>query len=700
MPLWQEDHDMDSDEDMIMQYLGSEVCTTADVEELMCQLCLLGGETAEFSKFKKFGLGPLHIDCFNACQALERTLNARPSLKSRVMALLNTDPEKFRTIALAMLSKNKHEKRQVQRVQVLDFCEELVAVDSTTTKEKVIFLHHRAYIQWFKMREGLSDEEAAKQWNEDINDPDVEKRKNRKGQKTVAVDKPVCVEHSKSTQKVKKYGSSEARSSASAVALRDLVERDAEKFQQGVLARAGRRALGGEGPRVAKSTEPQPSEGTTAIEEQELEQSDIYQQEVQEPEKFVELTGKMAISKFLSAKQKFSAQFKQRLNALDVYKKGDRFAQSDKAYSKLQGAASDLDSIDYAAAKSKLTKAIESCKSEWDGIKKYNQRMNLAEIQEKAVKSIDALKSAQAEFDECLAAVQHMKNDVQASAADASRKKYAALVKIQKLFEQHRMVDSLAKAFAACVRDAEAAEGDNGVLEFKDGMTLDVTKPLRTNEKVENCKFVDIFRKTKDQNAEKLGRKVENLKKKMSANAAMYQMTLDKTDGLDFDEITAELQIFEGAKDLFQHPFIVALNPYAWVWDFNSVVFPGVACASMVIEGAVFFKLMPISYLIQSGMSSLSSLNQYLASCKDVKEVLGHVDCKQGVLNQGDILFTPFGFATILVAIGEKGDKEPPKAVSISIPIFQKKIDESIDEEAKKETFRYIEAGLSKHKDS
>ncbi|CAK0800616.1 unnamed protein product, partial [Prorocentrum cordatum] len=245
-----------------------------------------------------------------------------------------------------------------------------------------------------------------------------------------------------------------------------------------------------------------------------------------------------------------------------------------------------------------------------------------------------------------------------------------------------------------------AAEGDNGVLEFKDGMTLDVTKPLRTNETVENCKFVDIFRKTKDQNAEKLGRKVENLKKKMSANAAMYQMTLDKTDGLDFDEITAELQIFEGAKDLFQHPFIVALNPCAWVWDFNSVVFPGVACASMVIEGAVFFKLMPISYLIQSGMSSLSSLNQYLASCKDVKEVLGHVDCKQGVLNQGDILFTPFGFATILVAIGEKGDKEPPKAVSISIPIFQKKIDESIDEEAKKEIFRYIEAGLSKHKDS
>eukprot|EP00959_Pyramimonas_sp_CCMP1952_P078955 1650618-Pyramimonas_sp.AAC.1 len=127
IPLRQEGLGRGADEGMIMQHLGSEVGTVADLDDdLMRALRFIEGKSAEFSKFKKFGLRPLHTDCFNARQALERTLNARPALKSRAMALLSADPDRFRTIASATPPKGKREKRRVQRAQVLELCEELV----------------------------------------------------------------------------------------------------------------------------------------------------------------------------------------------------------------------------------------------------------------------------------------------------------------------------------------------------------------------------------------------------------------------------------------------------------------------------------------------------------------------------------------------------------------------------------------------
>ena len=117
----------------------------------------------------------------------------------------------------------------------------------------------------------------------------------------------------------------------------------------------------------------------------------------------------------------------------------------------------------------------------------------------------------------------------------------------------------------------------------------------------------------------------------------------------------------------------------------------------MLLEGKVCYLLVPISLLIQKGMTSLSSLDQFLASCDDPKALLQHESCKRAVLDIGDVMFAPFGFVPIVFGVGDKNDKEPPKATIMTIPIYQKTLSSTIADESRKEVFRYIEAGLSKH---
>ncbi|CAK0901563.1 unnamed protein product, partial [Prorocentrum cordatum] len=480
----------DSDEEIIVQHLAE-----GDIAEgfvtLSCLLCRVDGGERDFSKHKKFGLAPPHKACFNALQALGRTLTSRPDLKKKVMSLLAADPEKLRAIALAMLNKHKHGRRTHQRDHVIDFCEELVETDGLFTKEEFVYLRKQASVQWFKVREGLSDEEALQ------------------GQTTVAAEKPVVVERIKGTSQQTKYASKVDKPSSSALGLREKHGQAICMFRSRVPSTLERKR------RQRPKSNCDSADDDDDEELPEEPEGGLAATAETEPEPFVELKGKMPISKFLSAKQKFGVQFKERLSAMGVYKRGDMFNVSDKAWAKVQGCDCDLDGVDYATVTQALTSAITSCKKECDDTKKYNQSMNLEECQAQAIKSIETLEVARTNFDECVAAMQHIKSDIQSVAAEASRKKYAAINRVAKMFEQHMAAEPLAKAFAACLRDAEDTLKDKGkVLEFKDSESLDLGSPVRTNEKIIGCVLVDIIRKVRDDNDTKLGRNIENLKKK------------------------------------------------------------------------------------------------------------------------------------------------------------------------------------------
>ena len=325
----------------------------------------------------------------------------------------------------------------------------------------------------------------------------------------MAVEKPTVIEYVKGASQQKRYSSRDARPSSNALALRDKVEQGIAKFKKNAArsssAPAPAASPSSERSRPTRPRSPAPSstrkrsrslsrrtsaskktrasssqQGRAkgrfnfseklekAADSDDMEEDGDGDGSEQEPEEqgakekelepFVELKGKMAISKFLSAKTKFGTQFKERLTSMGVYKKGDLFGASDKTWRKVQGC--DLEGIDYEAAKLALSDAVKTCKSECDDIKKYNQKMNLVDCQAKAIKSIDTLKGAQADFDECIAAMQHIKSDVQAVAAEASRKKYAALNKVAKMFEQHKTAEPLAKAFAATLLDAQDIWGE------------------------------------------------------------------------------------------------------------------------------------------------------------------------------------------------------------------------------------------------
>lgn len=64
-----------------------------------------------------------------------------------------------------------------QRNQVRGWIEELISSTKVSRKSSCILLTKRQYIAWFGLQEGMSREEAALQWDRDVNDANVYKER-------------------------------------------------------------------------------------------------------------------------------------------------------------------------------------------------------------------------------------------------------------------------------------------------------------------------------------------------------------------------------------------------------------------------------------------------------------------------------------------------------------------------------------------
>ena len=184
-------------------------------------------------------------------------------------------------------------------------------------------------------------------------------------------------------------------------------------------------------------------------------------------------------------------------------------------------------------------------------------------------------------------------------------------------------------------------------------------------------------------NADKFCRKLDNLKKKKTMACSMVQVELDDAEALSISEVGG-LKLHTPCEDMFKKPFLVVMDAFAWVWDWNSFPLPGVSCVITCLETRVFVKLIPIAHLRSKGLSSLSSLDQFLGSLDDPKAAFSCDENPHSFLNPRELMYVPFGFMPLVFGTGLKGEKEPSKAELLALPLYEAKPDLTMEDQDKK----------------
>ena len=163
----------------------AEPAKTADDDE-DCELCLQVLLEDDRSKHSKFRFKRLHKKCFNALHSLERIGERSEKLKKSLISLRNSDPEKFRMIAMSLVVKEKRARDPISRAKATDFLEQLIVKSNVKRKGRALLMDHDAYIAWYALNYRMSDEQCEAKWRQDKKDRNVHKEYEN-GQLVIAV---------------------------------------------------------------------------------------------------------------------------------------------------------------------------------------------------------------------------------------------------------------------------------------------------------------------------------------------------------------------------------------------------------------------------------------------------------------------------------------------------------------------------------
>jgi hypothetical protein len=191
-------------------------------------------------------------------------------------------------------------------------------------------------------------------------------------------------------------------------------------------------------------------------------------------------------------------------------------------------------------------------------------------------------------------------------------------------------------------------------------------------------------------NKEWIDRKSANLVRKIVGNASMIQVTV--TDTKAFEEKIPGLELHDDMNlKVFQKPFLVTGKEYSWAWYPNAYPWPGLGQALVVVSGSFFFKLLSVDGLCKAGMTSLTALDHFLPSPRDLKKTLEPVEQFDIVLSAGESMYIAPGFIPIVIPFPQEDQKTDVEAVAMVVQLFD--LDKA--KKVPKEAFHQVASNLT-----
>jgi hypothetical protein len=137
-----------------------------------CDLCGLCIKPGEKSKYSKFQLERLHLDCFNGLHCLERMTYKSERLRKHVLTCRTNDVDKFKIISLSLV-KPKHKRSLVTRQETMHFVETMIRSTNVKRKTAYLLLPKDQFICWQMFKCRLKEKDAEDKWDEDSTNPSL-----------------------------------------------------------------------------------------------------------------------------------------------------------------------------------------------------------------------------------------------------------------------------------------------------------------------------------------------------------------------------------------------------------------------------------------------------------------------------------------------------------------------------------------------
>lgn len=182
-----------------------------------CSLCDLGvGDNSPSELTMALGGRRVsHKTCYNGSHCLQRIVDKLseddPGIKQRVRDIRNSDPMRYKAIALSLRSE-LHSRNAAQRGKARTFVTEMVQSTTVARKEACVLLSFRQYIAWYGMHEQMTAEEAAEQWHREVMNPN-KYREEKGGQTFLSVEMPTEISKSSAVSKRRKIATESAEPS-------------------------------------------------------------------------------------------------------------------------------------------------------------------------------------------------------------------------------------------------------------------------------------------------------------------------------------------------------------------------------------------------------------------------------------------------------------------------------------------------------
>lgn len=164
------------------------------IDSKCCQLCDLVIDEGDSSKHGKYGFTELHKVCFNGLHCVERMTEKSQKLLKQVKNTLAKDVEKFKAIALSLVTKGKGTRSKAVRTEALNFIELLTRTASAKRKTSHILLPEDQYIAWHMFHCRMTEAASKDKWQRQSRDEQLAEYDD--GELCVKVKKPTEISSS------------------------------------------------------------------------------------------------------------------------------------------------------------------------------------------------------------------------------------------------------------------------------------------------------------------------------------------------------------------------------------------------------------------------------------------------------------------------------------------------------------------------